>query len=517
LGTGDVGCGAAPTKSAGRPSATRRLVISEAARHFDRRTSSREGDTLSSSSTLANNPEPDTTEATGTEHQHEGQEHEHPHGPVLNPECTRELLIDVPAEEVSAAYSKVAAKYRKLAKIPGFRPGKTPETVIRRRFAADIRKQVIDTLLPERFNLAVREQGVRPVGQPQVLELSIDDGAPFHVKAVFEYLPDFSIDGYQNVTVDKPSAELGEEEFEAEIERQREARAIMEPVEEDRPIQDGDWVQISYKGEIGAEPEAVSQASPEAGAEVPPATKPLTGEDVMVEVGGKDTLPAFTEALRGAKPGQELKAEVMYPADYSEVELAGKSAAFDIEVKAIKKRILPELDDAFAKEMAYEDLAEFKNYVRNRMQERKTRNVKSETEERLFAALAGRFTFPVPESLVQEQIDSRLDRGLRALAAQGMEPSQMRKLDFTRLRAAQRESALAEVKARLLLDRIAHVENITVSDEEVDHELQLISVRTREPMDALKVRLTQDGGLARIREQLLRDKTASVLYERLPG
>ncbi len=470
---------------------------------------------MSSSSTLANNPEPDTTEATGTDYDHEGQPHDHPHGPVLNPECTRELLIDVPAEKVSATYSKVAGKYRKLAKIPGFRPGKAPETIIRRRFATDIRKEVIDSLLPERFNQAVREQGVRPVGQPQVLELSAEDGAPLHVKAVFEFIPDFSIEGYQNVTVDKPSAELGKEEFEAEIERQRQMRAIMEPVEEDRPIQDGDWVQISYTGEI-ENPPPVPEAVAE-GAEAPAPIKPLTGEDVMVEVGGRETLPAFNEALRGAKPGQELKAEVVYPADYSEAGLAGKSAAFDIAVKAIKKRTLPDLDDAFAKEMGWEDLEEFKNHVRERLEDRKARNVKSETEERLFAALAERFAFPVPESLVQEQIDTRLDRGLRALAAQGMEPSQMRKLDFTRLRAAQRESALAEVKAQVLLDRIAREENITVSDEEMDHELQVISIRTREPLDALKVRLTQDGGLARIREQLRRDKTASVLYERLPG
>ncbi len=464
---------------------------------------------MSSTSTLANNPEPETTEKTGADHEHEGQEHDHQHGPVLNPECTRELLIDVPAEEVSATYSKVAGKYRKLAKIPGFRPGKTPETVIRRRFAAEIRKEVIDTLLPERFNRAVREQGVRPIGQPQVLEMAVDDGAPFHVKAVFEYIPDFSIEGYQSVTVDKPSSEVSEEEFEAEIERQREIRAIMEPMEENRPIQDGDWVQISYKGEV--------EAAPEAGAGDPVALKPITGEDVMVEVGGKNTLAAFSEALRGAESGQELKAEVVYPADYSHGDLAGKSAAFDIQVKAVKKRILPELDDAFAKEMAYNDLGEFKNYVRERMEDRKRREVESETKERLFAALAERFTFPVPESLVQEQIDVRLDRGLRALAAQGMEPSQMRKLDFTRLRAAQRESALVEVITQILLDRIAGEENITVGEEEMDHELHLLAVRSREPLDTLKVRLTQDGGLARIREQLRRDKTASALYERLPG
>ena len=143
--------------------------------------------------------------------------------------------------------------------------------------------------------------------------------------------------------------------------------------------------------------------------------------------------------------------------------------------------------------------------------------MEGETKDRLFAKLTKRFPFEVPEAMVQEQIDARLERGLRALAAQGMDTEQMRKLDFGRLRAAQRDSALAEVKTFILLDRISQEENVTVSDEELDHELQLAALQSREPIDALKVRLTQDGGLARIREQLRREKTASLLYERLPG
>jgi trigger factor len=148
---------------------------------------------------------------------------------------------------------------------------------------------------------------------------------------------------------------------------------------------------------------------------------------------------------------------------------------------------------------------------------RKRRSVEGETKDRLFAALTGRYTFPVPESLIQEKIDARLERGLRALAAQGMDTEQMRKLDFARLRAAQREGATAEVKTTVLLDRIAHEENILVSDEELDHELELAAVQSGEPLETLRSRLTQDGGLARIREQLRYEKTASILYERLPA
>jgi trigger factor len=484
---------------------------------FDRlAAASLEGTTLSSTDTLEDNLQPDAAEAALVhdhhdhelgDHEHEGHdgqdhEHGHQHGPVLNPDCTRELVLDIPADEVTKAYRSVVGNYRKYAKIPGFRNGKVPETVIKRRFATEIRKDVIDGLLPERFNKAVQDLGVKPVGQPQVTELTVEDGEPLHVKAVFEFLPAFSIEGYQSVTVEKPSVEISEEEFQQEIEHLRESRATVEPVEEDRVLVDGDWAQITYTGVIDGEADAA----------------PVAGEDTLVEIGGKDTVEAFSAALRGAKAGQELKAEVIYPADYAEGKLAGKTVAYDVEVKAIKKRTLPELDDDFAKELgAYENYAELEARVREHMASRKRRSVEAETKDRLFAALTERYPFPVPESLVQEQIDARLERGLRALAAQGMDTEQMRKLDFARLRVAQRDGAIAEVKTSVLLDRIADEEKVTVSDEDLDRELQIAAMQSREPLDTLKVRLTEDGGLVRLREQLRREKTANLLYERLPA
>ena len=463
---------------------------------------------MSSTDTLEGNPQPDTAQDAPTHegHNHEHEGHEHQHGPVLNPECTQEVILDVSAEEVSKTYSSVAGGFRKYAKIPGFRAGKVPESVIRRRFANEIRKEVIDKLLPVRFNKAIDELGVKPVGQPQVTELNIEDGQPLHVKAVFEFIPDFSIEGYKDVTVEKPSAEVTEEEFSQEMAELRESRATIEPVEEDRGLVNGDWAQISYKGQIEGATEG--EAAPE----------PISGEDSLLEIGGKNTVEAFTTALIGAKPGQELRAEVVYPADYPEAKLAGKTVAYEIQVKGIKRRIVPDLNDEFAKELGdYESLAELENRVREHMANRKRRNVESETRNRLFEALANRFSFPVPESLVQDQIDTRLERGLRALAAQGMQTEQMRKLDFGRLRAAQRDGAIAEVKTAILLDRIADEENIAVSEDEVDREIHMAALQTRENVETLRARLTQDGGLARIREQLRREKTASVLYERLPG
>jgi trigger factor len=466
-----------------------------------------EGIALSSTDTLENTT-PSDTPGTQSAHDHEGHDHdhenvdEHAHGPVLNPDCTRELVLDVSAEDVSKAFRTVTRNYQKYARIPGFRPGKVPESVVRRRFATEIRKEVIDGLLPQRFNEGVRGLGVKPVGQPQVTELTIEDGQPLHVKAAFEYIPTFSIDGYQDVTVGKPSAELTEEEFQRELTELRESRATIEPVEEDRALADGDWAQISYTGQVEGEPDAA----------------PIAGQDALVEIGGKDTVEAFNAVLRGAKPGQELKAEVIYPADYAEPKLAGKTVSYEVTVKAIKKRIVPELNDEFAKELGpYASLAELETRVRDHMASRKRRSVAADTKEKLFAALNERYSFPVPESLVQDQVDARLERGLRALAAQGMETEQMRKLDFGRLRGAQRDSALAEVKTNLLLDRIGDAEGITITEEEVDREMHLAALQSKEPVETLRHRLTEDGSLVRIREQMKREKTANLLYERLPA
>jgi trigger factor len=319
-------------------------------------------------------------------------------------------------------------------------------------------------------------------------------------------LPDFSIDGYQQVKVEKPSAELTDGEVDAELARIRDSRSTMEPVTEERPLADGDFAQISFTGNVQPAEGEVEAAAPQ----------PVSGQDVMVQVGGPNTLDSFNAALRGATVGQQLKFEVSYPPDFSERQLAGKRVAYDLEVKGIKKKIEPELNDEFAKELGqYESLADFTRQLREHLALDKQRRVKNETTNRLLDALVTRFEFPVPESLVQQQIDARLDRGLRALASQGMRTEDMRNLDFDRLRAAQRPSATAEVKGSMLLDRIADAENVTVPEEDVENELQAISLQMREPLDALRSRLTEDGSLARIRERLRREKMGTLLYERL--
>ena len=451
---------------------------------------------------------PQTDEASPAVEEATGQDHEgHSHGPAtLNPDCTREVEIEIPAEEVTRNFQAVTKRYKKMARIPGFRSGKVPESLIRGRFAEQIRQDVMEAVLPGHFRTAIAERQLKPISQPQVTNIDLEEGKPLRFKAAFEVLPDFSIDGYQDVKVEKPSAELTDAEVDAELARIRDSRSTMEPVTEERPLADGDFAQISFTGSVQPAEGEVSTETPQ----------PISGQDVMVQVGGPNTLDSFNAALRGATVGQQLKFEVSYPPDFGERQLAGKRVAYDLEVKGIKKKIEPELNDDFVKELGpYDSLEHFTQQLREHLARDKQRHVQTETTNRLLDALVTRFEFPVPESLVQQQIDARLDRGLRALASQGMRTEDMRNLDFDRLRAAQRSSATAEVKGSILLDRIADAENINLPEEEVENELQAISLQMREPVETLRARLTEDGSLARIRERLRREKMGALLYERL--
>ncbi len=445
-------------------------------------------------------------------HDHEGHDHEghdHSHGaPTLNPDCTREVDIEVPADEVTRNFRSVIKRYQKMARIPGFRSGKVPESLIRSRFDTQIRQDVMEAILPDHFRAAIAEKQLKPISQPQVTKIEMEEGKPLQFRAAFEVLPDFSMDGYQDIKVEKPAAELTDAEFDAEMARILDSRSTMEPVIEERPLADNDFAQISFTG--------IVQAAEVEGETAAAAQPPISGEDVMVQVGGPNTLDSFNLALRGATVGQQLKFEVTYPADFGEQQLAGKHVAYDLEVKGIKKKVEPELNDDFAKELGeYESLADFQQQLRAHLSAEKLRRVQSETTNQLIDVMVNRFPFPVPESLVQQQIDARLDRGLRALAAQGMRTEDMRNLDFDRLRAAQRDSATAEVKGSILLDRIADVENIQISEADVEGELLAISMQLREPVETLRTRLTEDGSLARIRERLRRERAGALLYERL--
>ncbi len=444
-----------------------------------------------------------------------GQDHSHAHGhrPALNPELLREIEVEASAEDVSKSFRTSIKRYQKLARIPGFRAGKVPESLVRSKFAKELRQEVLENLVSERFRRAIDEQKVRPVSEPQLLDLQLVDGQPLRFKAAFEVMPEIDITGYEVVDVRRPDVALSEGEYESELQRVLDQHAVVEPVEEDRPLADGDWAEIQFRGEI----RGVAQTVTEDGVEcAETAEEPVTGDDVLIEIGGHNTLPAFNEGLRGAKPGQELTFEVVYPPEFGEARLAGKTVAYDVTVKAIKRKVYPERDAEFASQLgSYESWEDFERQMREHTAGRKREALENQAKDKMLEELIGRYQFPVPETFVQQQIEARLDRGLRALAQQGMTPEEMRKLDFGRLREAQRDQATNEVRASMLLDRIADAENVELSDEDLDQELLMLSLQSREPLETLRERLTKDGGLNRIREQMRRERAGTALFERL--
>jgi trigger factor len=463
-------------------------------------------------------PAPEAHDHAGQDHDghdHEGHDHAghdhagHDHAPAvrpLNPECRREVEAEIPAAEVDATFDTVLKRYRKQARIPGFRAGKVPESVLRRRFAEDLKRDVVESLLPKYFSQAIEKQGLRPVSQPRLVELHFEEKEPLRFKAEFEVVPDFDVTGYEQAHVEKPDTALTDDELQQELTRLRESRYTMEPLPDDHVLTDGDFAQISFKGRIAGE---------EPASDGPETPNNLTGNNALVEIGGKDTVEAFTTALRGAKPGQSMQLEVNYPEDFGEKKLAGKTVIYDLEVNGAKQKVIPELNEDLVKELGeYANVEDFTQKFREHLAATKQRRVEGEAKNKLIEALTQRFNFPVPETLIQEQVETRLERGLRALAGQGMRAEDMRRLDFTRLRAGQHDAAAAEVKSSLILDKIADLEKIEVADEEMERELLVASKETGEPVETLRKRLTEDGTLARIREQIRREKTVTLLYSR---
>jgi trigger factor len=236
-------------------------------------------------------------------------------------------------------------------------------------------------------------------------------------------------------------------------------------------------------------------------------------DDVLVEIGGKNTMPEFTENLRGANAGEERTFDVTYPEEFSDERLRGKVFSYKVKVNAIKQKTLPEMNDDFAKELGeFSTLDEVRQRIREGMEHERRHTAEREAKDKLLAELVRRNDFEVPESLIDRQIDVRLDRGLRALAAQGMKSEDMKKMDFERLRAGQRDQALQEVMGSLLLDKIADEEKIEVGDDEINREIEALAQQTNQAPDAIRARLTRDGALDRIRNRIRNEKALDFLY-----
>jgi trigger factor len=408
--------------------------------------------------------------------------------------CRRELDLEIPAEDVSKELERVAKDFARIARVPGFRPGKAPVSLIRRRFAEDIKTEVLQSLVPGRVEKAVSEQKLTPVSQPHVEKLDFVEGQPLKFRAVFEVLPEFELGNYKGLGIEVPTMEIGDADVAKALEEMRERAAALAPVE-GRVIENGDYVQLKLMGR------------PAGGGE------PLRADSVMCHVGAEETMEPFNENLRGANIGEHKNFDVVYPADYPDAKLAGKTFHYAVEILGIKTKKLPELNDDFAKDVSDSPtLAELKKKVAESLEHERDHRQQELQREKVLAELVKLHDFPVPDSLVEHQMDVRLERVVRSLAAQGVDPRAVN-VDWVSLRKRQQERATDDVKAELIIDRIATAENIDVTEEDVQRELEHMAGHSGESAEALEARLTKQGTLDRMKAKLRSDKTLDWLAQ----
>jgi trigger factor len=414
--------------------------------------------------------------------------------PAAEATCRRELDLEIPADEVSKAMERVAKEFAKVARIPGFRPGKAPMTLIRRRFADDIKGEVLHSLVPERVEKAVSEQKLTPVSQPQVEKLDFNDGQPLKFRAVFEVLPEFELGNYKDLQLEMPAMEVNDEDVTKTLEEMRERAAAFAPAE-GRPVEDGDFVQLKLTG------------TPEAGGE------PLQADSVLCHIGAEETMAPFNENLRGVNIGDHKDFDVPYPADYPDAKLAGNTYHYSVDVLGIKTKKLPDLNDDFAKDVSdATTLDELNKKIRESLEHQRDHKHKDLLREKVLAEIVKLHDFPVPQALVEHQMDVRLERVVRSLAQQGVDPRAVN-IDWVSLRKRNEDRAKDDVKAELIVDRIATAENIDVTEEEVEHELEHLAGHSNESAEAIRARLTKQGTLDRIKAKLRSDKTLDWLAQ----
>jgi trigger factor len=418
--------------------------------------------------------------------------------PIEASTTKREIQVEIPAEDVARETLTIIEKYQKLARIPGFRRGHVPASVIRQRFKEDLKSDVVEALVPRYFRREAEKLGLRPVSQPQVSELHVHDNEPLRFRASFEVMPEVKVEGYKDLRAEKKEVNVTDEEVQQTLDGLREQQATYTTVD-GRPLQEGDFAQAAVHGQ------------PKDG---DADTKPVHMDEVLIEIGGKNTVAEFTENLKGVSAGEERTFDVVYPADSNDERLAGKTFSYTVKVQSVKQKSLPELNDDFAKELGAEftSLDEVRTRIREGMEAERKHAVEHEAKDKLVAELVKRNELEVPEALVERQIDIRLERGLRALTQQGMRAEDIKKMDFERLRVGQRDQALHDVRASLLLEKVAEEEKIEVTDEEIEKEVEALALQSKQTTEAIRARLTQDGALDRIRIRLRNEKTLDFLY-----
>jgi trigger factor len=419
-------------------------------------------------------------------------------------ETRKRLDVEIPVEQVDDALSRLAKRLSRRAKVPGFRPGKVPISIVRQRFQEDLLHDVAHDLVPKAVDEALRERELTPIDTPDVREVSVNDGQPLTFHALFEVMPTITELDYDAVTLRRTPIVPDEAATDKALEELRLRGSRPEPVADRTVVEGGDIVTVDMSRRGVSGPDGAP----------PPDIPADRNEGVTVELGAAANPPGFDDELLGLQVDAAKAFELTYPTDFEQADLAGTTVAYDITVRALHQRHLPDLDDAFAKTLGnFDTLAVLREQITTDLRREAEAEADRGVRRELLSQLSSRLTVEIPDALVNREMARRLEQIAQRMAQQQIDP-RTANVDWEALREEQRAPATDTVRGSLLLDEIASRETLTVTDDDVAQEVTRYAERLGQTPAAVRAQLEKDNGLAALAEGLRREKTVELLLSR---
>lgn len=413
--------------------------------------------------------------------------------------CKRRVRFEIPAATAAGEFDSTVRKYSKLARLPGFRPGKAPAGIIKNRYKNEIREEVTQELMGRAYRQMLQERDLKPLGNPHIESLEYEPGGPLRFGVELEVLPQFEAPDYRGLRYKQEPVMATDVEIDEALDKLRDRHATVVTVE-DRAAEDGDFVHVDLAGSYPDEP---GHNHPH---------EPFEEKDLVVALGDQNTHASFTENLRGVRPGESRSFAVAYAGDYPEKRIAGHTMSYTVVVKDIKNRRLPELNDEFARDVGdNQTLAELRDRIRAELQAAHSANEQASTRKQLLDQLVENLQVDVPDTLVEAELDSRIQSAAYNMAYRGVNPAKAN-IDWAKVRDQLRPEALHEAKAQMILSRVAENEKLDPSQEEIDQEIDRIAQRGGQPPEKVRQYFVKGERVESLRRDLRRRKAMELIY-----
>lgn len=409
----------------------------------------------------------------------------------------RKLRVELPADTVNQEFVRAYESLGQRARIRGFRPGKAPRSVLKGLYGEEVKGQVLTRLVERALGEVIHERGLQVVSRPEVEADDLAEDKTFVFSALVQVKPEIEVRNYSGLELEKVKLAVEDEQVEAALRRLREGHAQLEPVEDRDTVARGDCVILDFVGSVDGK--------------VFPGGK---GENYYLEVGAGHALPQFEEALIGLKRNGEHTISVAYPEDYLNRELAGKVATFAVTVREIKRKVLPALDDDFAKDHGEcASLEELRGKLRARLEDQLREIQESDLKEQLLTRLLEACPFEAPPAMVERQVRFLVERTQSRLSSQGSGAPRP-DLSIEQIRKEVEPHALRQVKATLMIEKIAAAEKIEVSDKEIQEKIETAARTAGEKGATIREIYRREDARDELRSQMIYDRTLDFLLAR---